>query len=44
MGRINLAVEPRFKAAMLYVAGLTMERGRPEVDPINYLPRIKSRC
>ena len=27
---------------MLYVAGLTMERGRPEVEPINYLPRIKS--
>lgn len=27
---------------MLYVAGLTMERGRPEVEPINYLPRIRS--
>ena len=36
------AVEPRIKAAVLYVAGLTMERGRPEVEPINYLPRIKS--
>ena len=37
---INLVAEPRFKAAVLYVAGLTMERGRPEVDPINYLPRV----
>ena len=38
---IVLATEPRFKAAVLYVAGLTMERGRPEVDPFNYLPRVK---
>jgi dienelactone hydrolase len=37
---INLVVEPRFKAAVLYVAGLTMERGRDEVDPLNYLPRV----
>ena len=42
MGGIIPAVEPRIKASMLYVAGLTMERGRPEVEPINYLPRIKS--
>ncbi len=35
-----LATEPRFKAAVLYVAGLTMERGRPEVDPFNFLPRV----
>ncbi len=38
---INLAIEPRFKAAVLYVAGLTMELGRPEVDPLNFLPRVK---
>ena len=38
---INLVVEPRFKAAVLYVAGLTMERGRPETDEVNYLPRVK---
>ena len=37
---INLVAEPRFKAAVLYVAGLTMERGRPEVEPFNYLPRV----
>ena len=39
-GGIIPAIEPRLKAAVLYVAGLTMERGRPEVEPINYLPRI----
>ena len=41
MAPINLAVDQRFKAAVLYVAGLTMERGRPEVDPLNFLPRVK---
>jgi predicted esterase len=38
---INLVVEPRFKTAVLYVAGLTMERSRPEVDPYNYLSRVR---
>jgi dienelactone hydrolase len=42
MGGIIPAIEPRIKASMLYVAGLTMERGRPEVEPINFLPRITS--
>ena len=37
---LTLAVEPRFKAAVLNVAGLTMERGRPDVDPFNFLPRV----
>jgi tRNA A-37 threonylcarbamoyl transferase component Bud32/dienelactone hydrolase len=41
MGGIIPAIEPRLKAAVLYVAGLTMERGRPEVEPINFLPRIR---
>ena len=36
-----LAAEPRFKAAALNVAGLGMEHMRPEVDPFNYLPRVK---
>ena len=40
MGGIIPAIEPRLKAAVLYVAGLTMERGRDEVEPVNYLPRI----
>ena len=35
-----LAIEPRFKAAVLYVAGLEMERGKGEVEPINFLPRV----
>jgi predicted esterase len=38
---INLGVDARFKAAVLLVAGLTMQRGRPDVDPFNYLPRVK---
>jgi formylglycine-generating enzyme required for sulfatase activity len=42
MGGIIPAVERRLKASMLYVAGLSMERARPEVDPLNYLPRVKS--
>lgn len=34
-------MEPRIKTAVLYVAGLTMERGRQETEPVNYLPRVK---
>ena len=40
-GGIIPAIEPRLKAAVLYVAGLTMERGRDETDPVNFLPRIR---
>ena len=40
MAPINLSVEPRFKTAVLYVAGLAMEPVRQEVDPFNYLPRV----
>jgi hypothetical protein len=40
MGGIIPAVEERIKTSVLYVAGMAMERGRPEVEPINYLPRI----
>jgi serine/threonine protein kinase/dienelactone hydrolase len=42
MGGIIPAIEPRIKTSVLYVAGLTMERGRPEVDPLNFLPRIRT--
>jgi dienelactone hydrolase len=42
MGGIIPAVEKRVRASVLYVAGLTMERSRPEVDPVHYLPRIKT--
>lgn len=43
-GRVSppiLATESRFKAAVLVVAGLKMERARAEVDPINFLPRVR---
>jgi dienelactone hydrolase len=42
IGGIMLAVETRFKASVLYVAGLGFRRSLPEVDPVNFLPRIKS--
>jgi serine/threonine protein kinase/dienelactone hydrolase len=38
---MNLALEPRFKVAVLYVAGLEMERAKDEAEPINFLPRVK---
>jgi dienelactone hydrolase len=41
MAPLSLATEPRIKAAVLYVAGLNMERARPEVDPLNYLPQVR---
>jgi formylglycine-generating enzyme required for sulfatase activity/pimeloyl-ACP methyl ester carboxylesterase len=40
MGAIMPAVERRIKVSVLYVAGLSFARARPEVDPINFLPRI----
>jgi dienelactone hydrolase len=42
MGGLIPALEPRLKASVLLIAGLTMQRGRPEVDPLNFLPRIKT--
>ncbi|MGE0554363.1 MAG: protein kinase [Gemmatimonadales bacterium] len=41
LGGVAIAIEPRFKAAILYVAGLSMSPIRPEVDPVNFLPRIR---
>jgi dienelactone hydrolase/tRNA A-37 threonylcarbamoyl transferase component Bud32 len=38
---IMLATDPRFKVAVLSVAGLKMERPRPESDPFNFLPRVR---
>ena len=40
IGGLAVAVESRFKAAVLYVAGLSMGAYRPETDPVNFLPRI----
>ncbi len=41
LGAIMLAVEQRFKAAVLYVAGLPLEHSRREADQINFLPRVR---
>ncbi len=41
MGALMPAVEPRIRVSALYVAGLDFERARPEVDPVNFLPRIR---
>ena len=41
MGGLMPAVEPRIKVSALYVAGLDFEQARPEVDPINFIPRIR---
>ena len=40
MGPIVLAVEPRFKTAILYSGGLPSGPALPEVDPINYVTRV----
>ena len=40
MGSIVPAVEKRIKVNILIVAGLNMQKSLPEVDQIQYLPRI----
>jgi dienelactone hydrolase len=40
LGGILPAVEPRLRTVVLYVAGLQIQRGQPEVEPVNFLPRI----
>jgi tRNA A-37 threonylcarbamoyl transferase component Bud32/dienelactone hydrolase len=40
LGGILPALEPRLRTAVLYVAGLQIQRGQPEVEPLNFLPRI----
>ena len=41
LGGIMPAIEPRLKAAVLYVAGLEVQRAKPEAEPLNHLPRIR---
>jgi serine/threonine protein kinase/formylglycine-generating enzyme required for sulfatase activity/cephalosporin-C deacetylase-like acetyl esterase len=41
MGTMIPAVEKRLKAAVLHVAGFGFEKTFPEVDQINYVPRVK---
>jgi dienelactone hydrolase len=38
---IALAADRRFKAAVLYVAGLRFPGSMPEVDPLNFVPRVR---
>jgi eukaryotic-like serine/threonine-protein kinase len=41
MGAIVPAVEPRIKVVVLALGGLDFNRSLPEVDAINFLPRVK---
>ncbi len=41
MGGLLPALEPRLKTSVLYVAGLELQRGQPDVEPVNFLPRIQ---
>ena len=41
MGGILPAIEKRIKVVVLNVGGMAMEKSLPEVDQINFLPRIK---
>ncbi len=41
MGPVNLAVEPRLRAAVLVSGGFGFEKTRPEVEGINFAPRVK---
>ena len=40
MAGLMLAIEPRFRAAVLNVPGLSQSQFRPEEDAVNFLPRI----
>ena len=41
MGVLMTAVEPRFDAAVFYVAGLKFQRALPEADPFNHVTRLE---
>jgi pimeloyl-ACP methyl ester carboxylesterase len=41
VGPMMLAVEPRLKAAILYIAGISFQRSQPEVDELNFVSRVK---
>jgi cephalosporin-C deacetylase-like acetyl esterase len=42
LGAIGLAVEPRFRAAVLWSGGFPMTTRLPEIDEINFAPRVKT--
>ena len=41
LGSIMVAIENRFKTGLLIVGGMRVQNKKPEVDPLNFLPRIK---
>jgi dienelactone hydrolase len=41
LGPLLVALEPRVKTAVLYVAGLKLQYSLPEADPFNYAPRVR---
>ena len=41
LGGLFAAIEPRFRTSILFVAGFRMQSARPEVDPFNYVSRIR---
>ena len=41
MGPIMMAIEPRFKAGVVVVAGLNFQKALPEVDEVHYLQRVE---
>ena len=41
MSGVMIALEPRFRVAVLNVPGLSMAPARPEEDPVNFLPRVR---
>ncbi len=40
-GPIMSAIEGRLKAGVFWAGGLTLDRRMPEVDPINFAPRVR---
>jgi dienelactone hydrolase len=40
IGGIMLAIEPRFKTGILYVAGFMLQKAQPAADAINFVPRV----
>ncbi len=41
MGTIMVASEPRFKLAIFFVGGFYSQHARPEVEAVNFAPRVK---
>jgi len=40
MGGMVPVLEPRIRVSVLYVAGLSFESAKPEVDPVNFIRRV----